>query len=74
MNSEELTYKTAITELEEIVRDIESGEIDVDVLAEKVRRSKELIKFCRDRLKGTQDEVSKLLVDFDAVDNGTDED
>jgi len=64
MRSRELTYSKAIKELETIVGDIESGEVDVDVLAEKVKRSAELIKFCSDRLKGTQDAVSKILVDI----------
>jgi exodeoxyribonuclease VII small subunit len=78
MRSRELTYSKAITELETIVGDIESGEVDVDVLAEKVKRSSELIKFCSDRLRGTQDTVSKILVDIkdrdDAIviDNGAD--
>lgn len=75
MRSKELTYSKAITELEKIVGDIESGEVDVDVLAEKVKRSAELIKFCSERLKGTQDAISNILVDIDADDkddNGAD--
>ncbi|MGC2063470.1 MAG: exodeoxyribonuclease VII small subunit [Thermodesulfovibrionales bacterium] len=76
-SSKELTYTKAITELETIVGDIESGEVDVDVLAEKVKRSAELIRFCSDRLKGTQDTVSRILVDIkdrddDTVENGGD--
>lgn len=66
MRSRELTYSKAITELETIVGDIESGEVDVDILAEKVKRSAELIKFCSERLKGTQDAVGKILVDIEA--------
>lgn len=70
MRSKELTYTKAITELEKIVGDIESGEVDVDVLAEKVKRSAELIQFCNNRLKGAQDNVSRVLVDINAADNG----
>lgn len=62
MRSKEQTYSKAITELETIVAEIESGEVDVDLLAEKVKRSAELIRFCNDRLKGTQDAVGKILV------------
>lgn len=68
MAGKEMTYASAIAELEKIVQDIESGEVDVDVLAEKVKRSTELIKFCNARLKGTQDAVTKILVEIEAED------
>jgi len=72
MGNSELTYASAIEELETIVNDIESGEVDVDVLAAKVKRASELIKFCNERLKGTQAEVNKILVDLEEKE-GTDE-
>jgi exodeoxyribonuclease VII small subunit len=65
MSKSKLTYTSAITELEEIVKDIESGEIDVDVLTEKVKRASELIKFCKDRLRNTQKAVEKTFVDIE---------
>lgn len=65
MSKNKLTYASAITELEEIVKDIESGEIDVDVLTEKVKRASELIKFCKDRLRNTKKAVEKTLVDIE---------
>ena len=65
MSRSKLTYTSAITELEAIVQDIESGEIDVDVLTAKVKRASELIKFCKDSLRNTQKEVEKTLVDIE---------
>jgi exodeoxyribonuclease VII small subunit len=65
MAKSKLTYSAAITELERIVRDIESGEIDVDVLTEKVKRASELIRFCKDRLRNTQKAVEETLVDIE---------
>ena len=65
MGNNELTYASAIAELETIVKEIESGEVDVDVLAGKVKRASDLIRFCNDRLKGTQTEVNKILVDLE---------
>ncbi|PKL51407.1 MAG: exodeoxyribonuclease VII small subunit [Nitrospira bacterium HGW-Nitrospira-1] len=59
--SKQLTYSQALTELEEIISEIESEEINVDVLAEKVRRAAYLIKFCKDRLRNTEEEVKKAL-------------
>jgi exodeoxyribonuclease VII small subunit len=65
MRKNKLTYTSAITELEKIVEEIESGEIDVDVLTEKVKRASELIKFCKDSLRNTQKEVDKTLIDIE---------
>jgi exodeoxyribonuclease VII small subunit len=65
MGKNKLNYTSAITELEAIVNEIESGEADVDVLAEKVRRASDLIRFCNERLKATQGEVDKILVDLE---------
>lgn len=63
--SRQLTYSRAWKELEEIINEIESEEIDVDVLAEKVKRASYLIKFCKGRLRNTEDEVKKVLSDIE---------
>ncbi len=56
-----MTYSLALTELQQIINEIESEEINVDVLAEKVRKAAFLIKFCKDRLRNTEEEVKKVL-------------
>lgn len=58
-------YKDAIEEIETIVEEIESEGIDVDVLAEKVKRAAYLIKMCKAKLKNTDDEVKKILKEFE---------
>lgn len=57
----EITYEKAIEELEEIVAKIESEEIPVDELAEKVKRAGELIKICKTKLYKTEEEVKNVL-------------
>lgn len=74
MKKDKLTYSSAITELEEIVNDIESGEVDVDVLTTKVKRASELIKFCKDNLRDTQKEVNKVLEGMEAKELAVEED
>lgn len=59
--SRQLTYSQALTELEDIVARIESEEIDIDILAEKVKRAAYLIQFCRGKLRDTEEEVKKSL-------------
>ncbi len=59
------TYAEAIREIEEIIEKIESNELDVDNLSKDVRRVSVLIKFCKAKLKATEEEVEKILEDFD---------
>jgi len=63
--SRQLTYSRAWKELEEIINEIESEEINVDVLTEKVKRAGYLIKFCKGRLRNTEDEVRKVLSEIE---------
>ncbi len=55
------TYQQAIEELESIVNEIESEEISVDDLSEKVKRASQLIRLCKTKLTKTEEEVSKVL-------------
>ena len=60
-----LTYSKAIKEIESIVYDIETENIDVDALTEKVKRATELIKFCKRSLRTTEEEVKKALTEIE---------
>lgn len=55
------TYETAIEELQQIIGGLESGEVGIDELTEKITRAKYLGTFCRERLRKTDEEVKKLL-------------
>jgi len=65
MNNEELnlptSYEQAFNELQKIVSEIEQGDITIDMLLPKVQRAAELIKYCRDKLRNTEEEVSKII-------------
>lgn len=61
---EELTYNSAKKELEAIVLAIESGEMDVDLLTDKVKRASQLIAFCKEKLTRTEKELQKILDDI----------
>lgn len=58
-----MKYEEAIQELEQIVRQMEDGELDIDTLGEKLKTAKELIKFCKDKLTKTDEEIKKILAD-----------
>jgi len=55
------TYQEAIDEIELILSQIENEELDIDELSEKVRRVAFLLKFCKDKLQKTNEEVEKIL-------------
>ena len=61
MPKKEPTYSKAMQELESIIEEIESESIEVDTLAEKVKRASHLIGLCRGKLRDTEGEVKKVL-------------
>jgi exodeoxyribonuclease VII small subunit len=61
MAKKELSYSDAINELENILKEFENGEPDIDNLSEKVKRVSILINFCKKKLKQTENEVQKIL-------------
>jgi exodeoxyribonuclease VII small subunit len=61
------TYAEASGELEQILQDIESGEIDLDLLTEKVERAAALLTVCRQKLAATATKVKKVTDDLAAT-------
>ena len=58
---EKINYEQAIEELETIVSKMESGELNLDAITEKLKRAQKLIKLCKDRLTNTDEEIKKIL-------------
>lgn len=56
-----LTYTEAVTELEDILRKMQSADADIDRLAEMTRRAARLIAECRKRLTATDAELRQVL-------------
>jgi exodeoxyribonuclease VII small subunit len=59
-------YSEAFDELQQIVSEIEEGQISVDELSEKVKRAALLIKICKTKLASTEEDVNKILKELDA--------
>jgi exodeoxyribonuclease VII small subunit len=68
--SKKINYTEAFAELQEIVAEIESGEISVDELSEKVKRASVLIKICTSKLATTEEDVNQILKDLDKAGAG----
>jgi len=56
-----LTYESAFTELSAIVKDIEQENVQLDELAKKIVKANELIAFCKERLRLTEEEYQKAI-------------
>jgi exodeoxyribonuclease VII small subunit len=63
--SDNLTYQSAFKELQQIVVDLEEGEVNVDELSEKVKRATILIAVCKSKLTETEENVNKILKDLE---------
>ena len=68
--SDNINYTDAFEELQEIVTQIEEGEISVDELSEKVKRAAQLIKICKKKLTTTEEDVNKILKELDSIAKG----
>lgn len=60
MAKKEETYNEAIEKLRKIVAEIENGDLDVDILSEKVKEATCLIKLCKEKLYKVDEEVKKF--------------
>jgi exodeoxyribonuclease VII small subunit len=68
----EFRYSEATAELEAILQEVESGEIDLDLLSQKVERAALLLAMCRERLATTETRVKKVVADLHAEADGGD--
>ena len=58
---ESLKFEDKVKELEEIVNELESGEIDLDSSIEKYTKAMKLVKECDSKLKNIEEQVNKIL-------------
>ncbi len=65
MEKKKLSYKDAVTEIEDILEKLENEELDVDDLAAKVKRVSQLLKFCKDKLSGTEKEIRNIIEEME---------
>ena len=53
-------YEEAIARLQEIVRKMEGGQLDIDQITAHMKEAQELITLCKKRLTETEKEIDKL--------------
>ena len=61
MENKELSFEDKIRELEGIVKELESGEVNLDAAIEKYTNAMKLAKECSDKLNAATVQVNKIL-------------
>lgn len=56
-----MTYEESMQRIEQIVRQIESGNMNVDDLAKSIKEAQSLIGSCRARLTSVEEDVNKEM-------------
>ena len=58
---QKLTYAKATERLNEIMRQLENEQLDVDQLAGTLKEAKKLIKFCKNQLYAVDEEIKDII-------------
>lgn len=61
MTKKEFSFTEAVKEIDKILNEIESGELDIDKLAGEVKRASELIRQCQKKLRTTEEEINNIF-------------
>ena len=55
------TFEESLLKLEVIIRELESGEVQLDDMVKKYTEAMELVKFCNQKLANATETVNKIL-------------
>ena len=61
MAKKEFSFNNAVADIEKILQNIESGDLDIDKLSVEVKRASELIKECQKKLRSTEEEINSIF-------------
>lgn len=58
---EEKSFENSLTELESLVKELESGNVPLDDAIKKYTEAMELAKYCSEKLNNATEKVNKIL-------------
>ncbi len=70
---ENLSFEESLEKLEEIIKELESGNTELDKAIDKYTEAMKLVKYCSEKLNNATKKVNKILtengelVDFDVI-------
>lgn len=63
--AKKITYEQAMQRIEEIVQLAQDPALELEQLTKLLKEAQELLKNCRKRLTDTEEEVNRILDDFE---------
>lgn len=69
VKKEEKTFEESLTELEGIVKELESGNVDLDKAIERYSEAMKLAKTCSDKLNNATEKVNQILKENGALED-----
>ena len=57
----ELSFEENLNQLEEIVKNLESGNVPLDDAIDEFNRAMKIVKVCDEKLKNAEDSIHKIL-------------
>ena len=70
---DQIGYADALAELDQILRELEGSDVDVDRLATRVARAAELITLCRERITNARLQIDDVVAQLDGAAHPDDE-
>ncbi len=61
IEKEEKNFEESLNELEQIVKDLENGNIPLDDAINKFNEAMKIVKVCNDKLNKAEESVNKIL-------------
>ena len=58
-----MKYEESLRQLDEIVQKMERNEYSIDELTTQLKKARELIRQCKDKLTKTDEDIKKILED-----------
>ena len=65
MDKSKISYQQSIDEIEKILNQIESEDLTIDELSDKIKKASELLKLCKTKLKQTEKDVEDIINDIE---------
>lgn len=59
----EETFETSLLKLEEIIRNLEKGEVPLDEMVSEYTEAMKLLKFCENKLNTATETVNKIITE-----------
>lgn len=57
---DKLTYEQAMAQLQQILEELQGEQSSIDELTSKSKQAKELLEYCRAKLRGVEEELGDL--------------